>query len=143
MYNNLGCRGGDYSPAWRYSEINPIMSEADYPYTSGETGKSGSCNHKPSLGLFGATGYVFVDSDTNSIMTAIYQQPQSVSVDASSTYFDSYISGVLTNADLCGTYLDHAVIAVGYGVDPVAGGYYIVRNSWGTEWGQGGYVWIG
>ncbi len=43
----------------------------------------------------------------------------------------------------CGTNIDHAVAAVGYGVDPIAGGYYLVRNSWGTGWGDQGYVKIG
>jgi len=32
---------------------------------------------------------------------------------------------------------------VGYGTDPTAGGYYLVRNSWGTSWGDQGYVKIG
>lgn len=39
--------------------------------------------------------------------------------------------------------MDHAIQAVGYGTDPVYGGYYIVRNSWSADWGQGGYVNIG
>ena len=58
-------------------------------------------------------------------------------------YFQSYSSGVLTNAAACGTNLDHAVTAVGYGVDPTYGPYYLVRNSWGKGWGMQGYVNIG
>ena len=50
---------------------------------------------------------------------------------------------MLTNATKCGTTLDHAVTAVGYGTDPTAGPYYLVRNSWGTSWGMAGYVMIG
>jgi C1A family cysteine protease len=143
LYGNLGCNGGLYNYAWNYSQTHPIESEANYPYTSGTTMKSGSCLYNQSLGIFGATGHVVVGTDTNSIMTAIYQQPQSVSVEADTAYFQSYTSGVLTNAAACGTNLDHAIVAVGWGVDPTAGGYYIVRNSWGTSWGQGGYVNIG
>lgn len=54
-----------------------------------------------------------------------------------------YTGGVITNATACGTDLDHAVTAVGYNTaaDPP---YYIVRNSWGPDWGvDGGYVHIG
>ena len=90
-----------------------------------------------------ATSHATVGTTTTAIMTAIASQPQSVSIEADTNYFQSYTSGVLTNTSLCGTTLDHAVVAVGYGTSSTAGGYYIVRNSWGTSWGQSGYVWIG
>jgi KDEL-tailed cysteine endopeptidase len=49
------------------------------------------------------------------LQAAIAQQPISISLDAESNYFGSYSSGILTNAYLCGTTIDHAVMAVGYG----------------------------
>lgn len=63
-------------------------------------------------------------------MTAIAQQPVAVAIEADTAYFQTYTSGVLNNATACGTNIDHAVTAVGYGMDPTYGGYYIVRNSW-------------
>jgi len=60
-----------------------------------------------------------------------------VTVDASSNVFGYYTGGVITSS-ACGTSLDHAITAVGYGSD-----HYIVRNSWGTGWGEKGYVRIG
>ena len=51
-----------------------------------------------------------------------------------------YTSGVISD-ESCGTKLDHAVIAVGYGHDEASGlDYYLVRNSWGSSWGENGYV---
>jgi KDEL-tailed cysteine endopeptidase len=77
------------------------------------------------------------------MMSAIFQQPVSVAIDASQPIFQSYTTGVITDAASCGKSIDHAVVAVGYGVDATAGAYFIVRNSWGTSWGQSGYVYIG
>jgi len=55
-----------------------------------------------------------------------------------------YFQGVITDATVCGTALDHAVLAVGYGVDSSTNTpYYLVKNSWGTNWGENGYVRIG
>jgi C1A family cysteine protease len=69
-------------------------------------------------------------------------KPVSVAIQADTAVFQTYTSGVLTGS-ACGTSIDHAVIAVGYGTDATYGAYYLVRNSWGTSWGEKGYVRIG
>lgn len=70
---------------------------------------------------------------------AIYSQPISVAVQANTSAFQSYSSGIIMQGSGCGIFLDHAIAAVGYnfsGSTP----YYIVRNSWGATWGESGYV---
>jgi KDEL-tailed cysteine endopeptidase len=58
-------------------------------------------------------------------------KPVSVALDATKAVFQNYKSGVVTSG--CGTSLDHAVMAVGYGNDAVTGlDYFLVRNSWGS-----------
>jgi C1A family cysteine protease len=143
LQGNLGCNGGWYYNAWKYANKKALESEADYPYTSGTTMVSGSCMYNAALGIVNAIATTDVATDTTSIMTAIAQQPNAVAIEADTVYFQSYTSGVLTCASCCGSTIDHAVTAVGYGNDPTYGGYYIVRNSWGTSWGNQGYVNIG
>lgn len=143
LQKNLGCNGGWYYYAWTYAENHKLEEESAYPYSSGTTTKSGSCMYNSSLGMVGSVNQTDVSPDTDSIMTAISQQPQAVAIQADTTYFQSYVSGVLTDMQACGTTIDHAVTAVGYGTDPTYGGYYIVRNSWSASWGDAGYVNIG
>ena len=75
------------------------------------------------------------------LLAAITLGPVSVTVDADSTQFRNYSSGVITSSD-CGTKLDHAITAVGYGTEN-GQSYYLVRNSWGSVWGDKGYLKIG
>lgn len=72
----------------------------------------------------------------------VAKYPISVSLEASQSTFHLYTGGVITSED-CGTNLDHAVLAVGYGTTWDGVDYFIVKNSWGTSWGELGYVRIG
>ena len=67
--------------------------------------------------------------------------PVSVAIEADKIAFQGYTGGVITGS-ACGTQLDHGVLAVGYG--PEGGDdYYKVKNSWGTTWGDKGYILLG
>ena len=141
-FGNGGCNGGWYYWAWDYAVGTPITSETTYPYTSGNFGITGSCKYVAGSGTIYDQTQTDVAANTTAIVTAIKQQPVSVAIEADTTLFQSYTSGVITST-ACGTNIDHAVAAVGFGTSSTSGAYYIVRNSWGTSWGQAGYVWIG
>jgi len=71
------------------------------------------------------------------MMDAVAQGPVSVGIDASGDVFQSYKTGHIT-ANECGTNLDHAVQIMGYGTDSL-GDYWLLKNSWGTGWGEDGF----
>lgn len=144
-FGNMGCNGGWYYYAWNYLEASGEELESNYGYKA----VRGSCAYTASKALVETAGtaadtgdYVRVEGTIAAIKAAIAQQPVSVAIQADTSVFQTYTSGVITSAE-CGTNIDHAVAAVGYGTDPVAGDYYLVRNSWNTTWGDQGYVKIG
>ena len=69
---------------------------------------------------------------------ALNTQPLAVAIEADKMVFQTYKTGVLTS-EKCGTNLDHAVLAVGYGTED-GEDYWLVKNSWNTTWGDQGYI---
>jgi hypothetical protein len=136
---NQGCNGGLMDYGFQYIIDNKgLTSEAAYPYSATGPNTCVSAG-KPVVAKISG----FKDVPTNSevaLMTAIAHQPVSVAVEANQNSFQFYKDGVMTQA--CGSNLDHGVLAVGYGT---LGGkdYYLVKNSWGTSWGKGGYILLG
>ena len=133
-YGNYGCNGGLQENAYDYYESHDAIEESNYPYTA----RDGSCADPSGAGDVSATGYVMVDSNSTAIKSAIAQQPVNVAVAAGNYHFQSYSGGILM-ADGCPTRIDHAILAVGYGSENGTE-YYIVKNSWGTSWGEQGYI---
>lgn len=85
------------------------------------------------------SGYSFVTADNVAQMkAALATQPLAVSIEADTYVFQTYHSGILDSAS-CGTYLDHAVLTVGWGTEN-GQEYWLVKNSWNTSWGDQGYI---
>jgi len=133
--SDAGCNGGLMDNAFTWVKKNGgICTEAAYPYTSGSTGKSTTCNDKACAKQAAVPkSYTDVATTDAALVSAIAQQPVSVAIEADQSAFQLYKSGVFTGT--CGTNLDHGVLAVGYGTD-----YYKVKNSWGSSWGESGFI---
>jgi C1A family cysteine protease len=137
--NDDGCNGGWPYRAYEYVQsCGGLETLNDYPYTAGN-GVSGQCQFDQSLAVATVTGWSSISGETG-----LYQQtssssggPVSVCVDASSWQY--YTGGILTS---CGNQVDHAVQLVGYQNYGESGAYWIVRNSWGQDWGINGFIWL-
>jgi C1A family cysteine protease len=135
-----GCNGGLMDDVFNWvNKKGGQCSESAYPYVSGVTKTAGTCAMSKCTVVANSQPSKYVDVQVNSdsaLMTAIAQQPVAIAIEADQKSFQLYTSGVFTGA--CGTNLDHGVGLVGYSSD-----YYILRNSWGTSWGNQGYMYLG
>jgi len=135
---NQGCNGGLMDQAFTYIQKNKgIDTEESYPYKA----RDGKCAFKPAN--VGATdrGFKDINAGSESDLTDAIATvgPISVAIDASQSSFQFYHTGVYSDSRCSSTQLDHGVTAVGYGT--LSGkDYYIVKNSWGTSWGDKGYI---
>jgi C1A family cysteine protease len=136
-YSSFGCNGGEMDGAFKFIIENGQCSLSSYPYTSGVTKTGGTCQKCSSVAHISSC-YDVKSKDQISLKGAVAKQPVSVAIEADTRYFQSYSSGVLTSTS-CGTNLDHGVTIVSYGTENGID-YWNVKNSWGSSWGEGGYV---
>jgi len=131
-----GCDGGWPYLAVEYAAKNGLETEAEYPYTA----QDGTCRYKSNEAKKVNSNYSFVTANsTDQLKAALVNMPVSVLIEADQDVFQFYKNGVIKTG--CGASLDHAVLAVGYHKVGVLEAF-IVKNSWGTDWGMDGYVQI-
>jgi C1A family cysteine protease len=129
-----GCNGGLALYAFEYAKTHAIELESDYPYTATDD----SCKEDSSKGQVLSTDYGVVQPQSIAqFKAAVADRPIPISVDAGQEFM-TYSSGILDSAT-CGTSLNHAITAVGYGTEN-GHDYAIIRNSWGAGWGENGYI---
>merc|ERR1712159_257524 len=138
-FGNQGCNGGLMDDGFKFIKADGDSKEESYAYTA-KTGTCQSSKEKSADGV--AVGAVTGLNDVSpqscaDLMAAVQKGPVSVAIEADQSGFQHYSSGIFSGS--CGTQLDHGVLVVGYGTD---GGkdYWKVKNSWGTTWGDAGYI---
>lgn len=80
---------------------------------------------------------VVPEEDESALKQAVAHQPIATAIQANQRAFQLYGGGVFT--DDCGTQLDHGVLIAGYGRENHTD-YWLIKNSWGSEWGDEGYI---
>lgn len=122
-YGNQGCNGGLMTNSFKFVHDHGIVHESEYAYK----GTQGKCT--ATSGNFTISGYTEI-TNCNDLANAIVTRVVSVAVDA--TNWSTYKGGVFTN---CATRLNHGVTLVG-----MTDQFWVVKNSWGTTWGETGYI---
>ncbi|TMW87257.1 hypothetical protein EJD97_020201 [Solanum chilense] len=133
---NKGCEGGLMTVAYDFLLQNNgggITTETNYPY---EEAQNVCKTEQPAAVTI--SGYEVVPSDESSLLKAVVNQPISVGI-AANDEFHMYGSGIYDGS--CNSRLNHAVTVIGYGTSEEDGTkYWIVKNSWGSGWGEEGYM---
>lgn len=137
-YQNEGCNGGLMDNAFRYIKDNGgIDTEDTYPYEA----KDDKCRYKKKDKGADDKGFVDIpEGREDKLVKALATVgPISIAIDASHESFQFYSKGVYVEKDCSSTDLDHGVLVVGYGTED-GQDYWLVKNSWGTTWGDGGFI---
>lgn len=133
---DYGCKGGLIKNAFNYASYNNgLCSDEDYTnehLSNYQECVSAYCDIVPESKITGCVDIIGGGED--GLKFAVSQQPISVAIHLDKSVFQFYKSGIFDSYD-CGDNLDHGVLVVGYTQD-----YWIVKNSWGTSWGEDGYI---
>ncbi|CAO3644645.1 unnamed protein product [Cunninghamella echinulata] len=131
--------GGEPDQVFAYIKMNGgVQDEASYPYTA----EDGDCNFSKNNIAATLTGFVDIPSmSEEDLQRAIAKVgPIAAGIDASLASFQDYTGGIYHDTSCSTTMLDHHVTIVGYNLEDEANPYYIIKNSWGTGWGESGYM---
>lgn len=137
-YGNEGCNGGLMDNAFKYIQDNRgIDTEKTYPYEA----QDDKCRYKTMDKGADDKGYVDIpQGDEEKLKEALATiGPVAVAIDASHESFQFYSKGVYVEKKCSSQDLDHGVLCVGYGSED-GKDYWLVKNSWGTTWGDGGFI---
>lgn len=133
---NQGCNGGMMMNGYKYILENQVATESSYPYR--ELDMKCNLENKKKAGRQSPDAFYMVPGGVENLTKSAKKHVVSVAYEVAED-FQHYSSGVYTNNDPdCGKQLSHAVNVVGFNYDANTP-YYIVRNSWGTDFGMDGY----
>lgn len=135
---NFGCDGGLMHHVFHKAMVQPAGPVKFDPYVNHE----GKCRHRHERPWLKVKSFVVQSDDTHYpieshlVHNLVQYGPISIGIDSSNWHFELYKGGIL-KANKCGKDIDHAVLLVGF-----TPSYWVVKNSWGENWGNQGYLYL-
>lgn len=144
-YTTNGCNGG-----WPATAMNHLKNnggsylEANYTYTSGKTKTWGNCTNSSLYAgdkTYPPVSVKSISKTREAHIAALQNGMIAVALRANHNLFMNYKNGTMDNSDLCNNFtrVDHAVVMLGFVDNGGVGDYFVLKNSWGTGWGEKGY----
>ncbi|KMS99762.1 hypothetical protein BVRB_1g021250 [Beta vulgaris subsp. vulgaris] len=131
--NNSGCKGGNAIEAFMFIQKNQgILTENQYPYKGVDDQCEALQGDRVTIDGFETVP----DSEENALLQAVFRQPVVVHVDSGGIHF--YKSGIFNGE--CGTNINHDLTIIGFGTDDDGNNFWLAKNSWGTDWGEKGFI---
>nr|XP_004656921.2 procathepsin L-like [Jaculus jaculus] len=140
-HGNFACIGGRMEYAFNYVRDNGgLNTEESYPYEEQE----GPCRYRPENSAVNVKGFVYVPSNEAALMNAVATVgPISAAINMAFESFQFYTGGIYYEPGCTDTFVNHAVLVVGYGFEGEESDgnhYWLIKNSWGRYWGIDGYM---
>ena len=131
---NDGCDGGLMEYVFEYGRDHAMSFRMEYADMYQKTCSNNLAPSHITIDTFDVQGLDSNEYIEERIPALLYKYGTiTIGIDTKNDYIDNYIDGVFDES-LCGTDIDHAVAIVGYTHDS-----WIVKNSWGTDWGDRGF----
>merc|ERR1712023_529820 len=118
-----------------WKQLNDLATEDSNSYSASDSHFCKTVGFDVAIPEGSVTGYKSVEPSAAGLKSALNIGPVAVGITSDSAAFQMYQGGILSNDDCGSKQLDSSALAVGYG-----DGFFKVKNSWGTSWGEGGYV---
>jgi len=136
-YTNSACAGGVIHYTYNFIKLNGgLVARENYPYQ----GFRNYCRLNRNQIAVKVTGYQFAGTQNEEIIKEMLYKKGPLAITMNARTLQYYQGGIINLPyAYCPYAPDHGVNLVGYGVSPSGLKYWIIRNTWGPNWGEGGY----
>lgn len=135
-YYLKGCHGGVLSSAYSYLDTFGIGLASDYPYTASQS----KCRRDSVKRFLRTSQYTLMKTPKrDTLLNMVAHNPTALAIEVKPSY-QHFTGGYVDVKGPCGFFFNHAIMAVGYDVRPVDLKYMLLKNTYGLEWGEDGYM---